>query len=641
MKLKFKILLASALLLSLASCKKYLDVTPDDVATLNSSFANANETQSYLIGNCYSILQRLGDVARNPGFTASGEVIIPTDLPSNQSLPGNGQDAGFNLMRGFQNAQNPLMNYWDAYNQGLNIWQAIRFCNTFLDNVNTPPDLTKDLKIRWIAEAKFLKAYYHYWLIRMYGAIPIADIAIPVNAPTDQVRPKQQSVDSCFNYVVRLLNEAILDLPPSIQNTITEDGRATQVIALAIKAEVLATQASPLFNGNPDYAAVKDISGNPLYSSTADPSKWQKAADACKAAIDAASASGAALYQFVAQSGITHMSDSTKKLLTIQGAVVDSWNVEQIWTLNNGFGYQIQASPRVNDYATTVYDFYSNFSVPMGETELFYTNHGVPINEDNAWDYTNRYKIVTGDDAHRYYIKKGYSTNSGNLYREERYYADVAFDGSVWFGFGNTDDNNPNYVNAVNGPAAPADPISYNSTGYWPKKLVPYQTSSVNTNQFNQKGYFWPFMRLTGLWLLYAECLNEVGGPSAEVYKWIDQVRARVDLPGVQQAWSTYSKNPSKPSTKDGLRAIIHQERRIELAFEGQAGWDLRRWKELQNLFSNPFVGWSVQAKPQTSANYYNLHAVYQPQFGLRDYLFPIQKYDLLVNPNLVQTPYW
>ncbi|WP_431214655.1 RagB/SusD family nutrient uptake outer membrane protein [Puia sp. P3] len=243
--MNYKILLVSALLLSGASCKKYLDVTPDDVATLNSSFANANETQSYLVGNCYSIMQRLADVVRNPGFTASGEVIIPTDLPANQSLPGNGQDAGFNLMRGFQNAQNPLMNYWDAYNQGLNMWQAIRFCNTFLDNVNTAPDLTPDLKVRWIAEAKFLKAYYHYWLIRMYGAIPIADAALPVNAPSDQVRQKQQPVDSCFSYVVRLLDEAIPNLPPTIMNTITEDGRITQVIALAVKAEVLATQASP------------------------------------------------------------------------------------------------------------------------------------------------------------------------------------------------------------------------------------------------------------------------------------------------------------------------------------------------------------------------------------------------------------
>ncbi|WP_240619095.1 RagB/SusD family nutrient uptake outer membrane protein [Chitinophaga costaii] len=622
------------------ACKKYLDVIPDDVATLNSSFANENEAQAYLLGNCYANLQRLSDVCRNAGFTTSGEVIIPTDLPSNQSLKGSGQDAGFNLLRGFQNVQNPLFNFWDAYNQGLNLWQSIRFCNTFLDNVNTPPDVTVTERKRWIAEAKFLKAYYHYWLIRMYGPIPIADVALPVNATTDQVRQKQLPVDSCFNYVVHLIDEALPDLPPSIQNVITEDGRITATIALAVKAEVLATEASPLFNGNPDYSSFANIDGTKLFSAAPDKAKWQKAADACKAAIDAANASGAALYQFVAQSGIAHMTDSTKLLLTLQGAVTSSWNTEQLWTLNPYFGYQIQASPRVNALATTVYNFFSNFSVPIGESELFYTNNGVPINEDKTWDYPNRYKVVQGDDANGHYVRKGYSTNKGNLNREARYYADIAFDGSTWFGSSNTDDNNPDVINAVNGPAAPLDPIAYNATGYWARKLVPYQTASAN-NSFQTFNYSWPFMRLPALWLLYAECLNEANGPSAAVYTWVDQVRARAGLPGIQAAWAQYSRTPNKPGTQDGLRQIIHQERRIELAFEGQAGWDLRRWKELQNVLVNPFLGWNVMNETKTTGQYYNLQTVYQPQFGLRDYLFPIQKADMLYNPNLVQTPYW
>lgn len=627
------------------SCSKYLDVVPDDVATLNSSFANANETEAYLFG-CYNYLQQMGNPLGNAGFTASGEIIFPTDLPSNTSL--NGADlSGFNLMRGLQNVTNPLYNYWDGYNirsgAGTRLWEAIRKCNTFLDNVNTPPDLGIDDKKRWIAEAKFLKAYYHYWLIRMYGPIPIEDKAMPVDAPEDSVREFQYPVDSCFNYVVNLLDQAIPDLPPTIQNTLTEAGRISQVIALAVKAEVLATEASPLFNGNPDYASFKGKHGENMFSTSIDPAKWQRAADACKAAIDAAQAQGAQLYQFVQQGGVTHMTDSTKELLTLQGAFVDSWNPEQIWTINTAFPYQIWAAPRVNDAAITVYDFFSNFGVPMAESELFYSNNGVPINEDKTFDYTNRYKVVQGDDANRFYVKKGYNTNKGNLNREPRYYADVAFDGGIWFGFGNTDDNNPNYINAVNGAAAPLDPISYNPTGYWAKKLTPYQTTASGgaSSTFQSQNYYWPFMRLTGLWLLYAECLNEVSGPSAEVYKYIDLVRARAGLQGVEQSWSQYSRNPDKPNTKDGLRQIIHQERRIELAFEGQAGWDLRRWKELQSVLTNPFQGWNTRSKEKTASAYYNIQNYYQPQFGIADYLFPIQKYDLLINPNLVQTPYW
>ncbi|BAV07939.1 Starch-binding associating with outer membrane [Filimonas lacunae] len=636
MKLLFKILPVAIALQFAASCKKYLDVTPDNVATLESAFTNANETQAYLFG-CYSTLQALADVRRNPGFTSSAEVVFPITLQDPTVLGGAGGDAGFNLMRGLQNAENPILNYWQGYNMGLNLWRPIRMCNTFLDNVDKPTDVSQFQRTRWIAEAKFLKAYYHYWLIRMYGPIPISDVALPVNTTSEEVRQKQQTVDSCFNYVVRLLDEAVPGLPAAIQNSATEAGRITSTIALAVKAEVLTTQASPLFNGNPDYAQVKGKDGQFLFPTTADATKWQKAAVACKAAIDAANATGAGLYQFTSNGNIVHMSDSTKQLLALQGGFVESWNPEQVWTLNPTFGWSYMATPRVNaDAASDAFAVYSNFSVPLAESELFYTSNGVPITEDKTWDYTNRYKTQPGDDAHRYYIKNNYTSASGNFHREPRYYSSIAFDGSVWFGSGNTDDNNPYYINAVNGYASYV-PQRYNVTGYWAKKLVHYLSSAGKTTVW--KSYSWPFIRITGLWLLYAECLNEANGPSSVAYEWLDKVRAHAGLPGVAQAWTQYSRNPGKYATKDGLRQIIHQERRIELAFEGQAGWDLRRWKELQNVLSGPVQGWNYRQK--TAPGFYQVSNVYQPVFNVRDYLFPIQNYDLLTNPNLVQTPYW
>ena len=146
-------------------------------------------------------------------------------------------------------------------------------------------------------------------------------------------------------------------------------------------------------------------------------------------------------------------------------------------------------------------------------------------------------------------------------------------------------------------------------------------------------------MRLAGLYLLYAEALNEVNGPTAEVYTYIDRVRARAGLPGVQNAWANFSKNPGKPNSKEGLRQIIHQERRNELCFEGQSGWDLRRWKELQQVLSQPLQGWGINE--EQAVNYYRPRTVLEPVFNVRDYLFPVQTYDLIVNDNLVQTPYW
>jgi hypothetical protein len=70
----------------------------------------------------------------------------------------------------------------------------------------------------------------------------------------------------CFGYIMSLLDDAIPDLPPVIENQTIEFGRITKFIAMSVKAEVLTTAASPLFNGNPDYASFKDKDGKSLFS---------------------------------------------------------------------------------------------------------------------------------------------------------------------------------------------------------------------------------------------------------------------------------------------------------------------------------------------------------------------------------------
>ena len=174
-------------------------------------------------------------------------------------------------------------------------------------------------------------------------------------------------------------------------------------------------------------------------------------------------------------------------------------------------------------------------------------------------------------------------------------------------------------------------------SGYWPSKLVSYQ--SVFGTEVTQASFRMPLIRLAGLYLLYAETLNEVNGPTGEVYNYIDKVRLRAGLKGVKEAWSLYSSNPGKASTKEGLRSIIQQERRIELCFEGRIGWDLRRWKIIQDVLGKPLQGWNIQ--DPTPEGYYRQRNLVVPAFGLKDYLWPIKYNDLIINPNLVQNPYW
>ncbi|MEO3406730.1 RagB/SusD family nutrient uptake outer membrane protein [Mucilaginibacter sp. CAU 1740] len=637
MKIHFKYILVALLATGILGCKKYLDVTPDNVGTIDYAFRNRNEAENYLF-TCYATLQQLRYPQNDGGFTNSGEIIFPNNLSDNQGI----DPTGFNLIRGTQNTQNPGLNYWNGENGGQSTFKALRRCNTMLENIDKPTDLTAGEKKRWIAEVKFLKAYYHFYLFRMYGPIPIIDKNLPITSSQEDVDIKRAPVDSVVNYMVRLLDQAAPDLPEVISNQATELGRITKPIALSVKAQILATAASPLYNGNPDYASMKNRDGQALFSSAYDGTKWDKAAAACLEAITDCEANGIRLSKFIPPANIPgNLTDSLKEVLTLQTAVTAEWqlNPELIWALSPTFPVQSFCMPRLTAASAATPIFQGTFAPPISEQEMFYTNKGLPIDQDATWDYNGRYEMRTGDAANRYYIRQDYTTVKAHFNREPRFYADLAFDGGIWYGNGNLNPESAYYVQGrgTNAWAGPKDNIKLNITGYWPKKLVNYLT--VYDANYTIIEYHLPVIRLAGLYLLYAEALNEQGKPYAQVVPYIDRVRQRAGIPGVVDAWTNYSRNPSKFTTKDGLRDIIHQETRIELAFECQPGWDLRRWKELQSVLSKPLLGWNIY-EPD-AINYYKPRALVTPVFNVRNYLWPIKSDDLIVNNNLVQNLNW
>jgi len=617
------------------SCKKYLDVTPPNVGTLDYAFRNRNEAESYLFG-CYNALQSMASVITDPGFVMSSEIIYPPDLE--------GFNVYFQLIRGnSQNISNPVLNFWEGSNGGINLFGAIRKCNIMLENIDKPIDISPNEKARWIAEVKFLKGYYIYFLARMYGPIPLYKVNFPIDASSEEMQIRREPVDSVFNYAVQLIDESIQDLPQQIMNPTDELGRITKLIALSVKAEMLATAASPLFNGNPDYASFKDKEGTTLFNPTYESKKWEDAANACKAAIDEANLLNKRLYNFIPNASVGNLTDSVKRLLTIQNAVTEKWdiNTELIWALNPTFGYQNLSIPRMYaDNAKILYQAAGSFAVPIETTELFYTSNGVPIEEDKTWDYTGRYAVQNGDADHRFYIRSGYSTIKANFNREPRFYASLGFDGGYWFGNGVLNQSTMLTVQAkgLGSIAGPLDKWTTNVTAIWPKKLVSYLTV-FNGSAFSPEPFHLPRIRLSGLYLLYAECLNEANGPSSQVFEYVDKVRARAGLKGVVESWTNYSKTPGTISTKEGVRKIIHRERRSELCFEAQAGWDLRRWKEMPEVMAKPMRGWSVQ---QTAAvSFYQPVTQFIPAFSVKDYLWPLSDAVLLNNKKNVQNPLW
>lgn len=621
------IYLALSCIIALASCKKYLDIIPDNIPTIEYAFDDRVRAERYLV-TCYSYLPNLN--------TPSNPATYSDMVWSNDAVDFLNQ-YGHKMLRDGNNSSNPYLDYWEGANGGKDLWQGIRDCNIFIENIGKVRDLEDYEKKRWTAEVKFLKAYYHFYLLQMYGPIPVVRENIPVSAPSEQVKVFREPVDEVVDYIIQLLNEASPDLPLKIENEVSELGRITKPICLAMKAKILVTAASPLFNGNRDYPTMIDKRGKALFNQVEDKDKWVKALDACKAAIDTCHMAGIQLYKLPV---IANLSDSTKTVLTVSQIVTDKWNKERIW------GSGVFSSVTTEEYTiprlTTEHAVFTRMAIAptLKMAELYYSNNGVPINEDKFYDYDNRYSLTTSTDNHKFYLQKNVFTVKLHMNREARFYGGLGIDGGLWYGLGRVDDLQQWPVNTKLGSESGFQHIErFTPTGYFIKKLSNY-LSTYNTTTYVSKRWDFPIFRLADLYLLHAEALNEtLSAPTAEVYTYIDQIRQRAGLKSVAESWSSSSRFPEKYLNKEGMRDIIRREREIELAFEGHHFWDIRRWKLAIQRLNEPIRGWNIQGK--TPDDFYQVRTIKNIQYSIRDVLWPIRRSNLSINNNLVQNPGW
>lgn len=624
-----------------ASCTDYLDVTPDNIATIDHAFQNRHEAEGFLFG-IFSHLPSSCHLNGNPGLTAGDEGWLIENAATFTN------PMAWRIAKGEQNTQAPIANYWSSHqsggdSQGANrLWTPIRDANIFLENIHKPFDLDEYERIQWIAEVKFFKAYYYFWLFRLYGPLPILKDNLPISASPEEVQVFREPVDEVVEYIVSLLDESIPDLPLKVMDVFSELGRPTQPMAYALKAQVLTYAASPMYNGNTDYADFIDRRGIQLFPQEYKPEKWKRAVDALKEAIDVAHEANHELYNFNTSTYSKDLNDSTILAMNVRGAVVERWNPEIIWGDSRG---GTTAYQRENFFG--VYRKHGTgmiYGPPLSIVEQFYSKNGVPIDEDIEWEGIDWYEQKAGDKAHNRFIREGFTTVNLHFNREYRFYGSVSFDGSLYYGAGKLTNDRDLHVTPFRANLQPGGfyTMYHSPTGYNAKKVVHYfttQTTVANSNA-TYYDYQWPIIRLADLYLMYAEALNETkANPDAEVYEYIDLVRARSGLKGVVESWNNHSTNPDKPSTKEGMREIIQRERMIELAFEGIRFWDFRRWKLSEEYMNKPIRGWNIiETDPE---EFYKVQNIYDLKFEKKDYLWPIEIRELLKNQNLMQNPGW
>ncbi|MDR2817003.1 MAG: RagB/SusD family nutrient uptake outer membrane protein, partial [Proteiniphilum sp.] len=179
-----------------SSCSDYLDIVPDNTATLEDYFANKQKA--------YQPLAKVYRYIRD-----YYHIIYSPYMFGDEWLEGQAWDynsAGITpimVMKGQMNEQFQPVDAWGFDYQG------IRAANTFLENIGKVPDMTAEEKNEWAAQVKFLKAFFYFDLLREYGPFIIVDKNIPLDATPEEMYLWRSKLEDCFDYIIRLIDEAI------------------------------------------------------------------------------------------------------------------------------------------------------------------------------------------------------------------------------------------------------------------------------------------------------------------------------------------------------------------------------------------------------------------------------------------------
>jgi hypothetical protein len=661
MKVFSKFILLAALL-CVASCRKYLEVVPDNTMKLENVFSTKTDCYNAL-AKMYSYLPH--DESTHVTMWSLGDEFIGRIDPAVQNSTGNLRAE--RIMRGLQSVGDPMLGSWSGTGGVLPLYQAIRSTNVFLSYIDDVRNMTDIERADWKAQATFLKAYYHFLLLQKYGPIIISDKIISPEALSDELFQKRDKVEDCFDFIIRLMNEAI----PNLTERVEENnlGQIDQIVASAIKARVLYFRASPFYSGNKEFFGdFYDHDGQPFFpvNDTKERTleKWNECLTALNEAIEIAKRNGKDLFHYAKEPYVKDRAyvelnpDKMKTYYDLRMLIVDPWNEELLWGNSNINIYsegELAHSTNLrltSDGGATEGDMNAApFSWQwMGASyrmlERYYTHNGLPIEEDLTFNYNTRHDtyITPGVEDPGYaeiagLLQPGYQTINLYINRELRFYANMMVTGG--YARSHFEILKANMMQGTSGGYMPSvNSTDFYCTGVGTQKFVHPESRSSNWQR--QVKYPYPIIRMADLYLMKAMALNEVKStPDQEVWDAVNIVRSRAGIPDVEDVWSNpdLAKTVNMHTSQSGMRDIILRERSIEFAFEGIYFWDMLLQRKAHTAFSTPIQGWNYKGINQSS--FFVLGVVQSRKFTVRDYLWPIDLNELNTNGNLIQNPGW
>jgi hypothetical protein len=159
-----------------------------------------------------------------------------------------------------------------------------------------------------------------------------------------------------------------------------------------------------------------------------------------------------------------------------------------------------------------------------------------------------------------------------------------------------------------------------------------FLSASGSQSSYSNTEHDFPIIRYAEILLNYAEAENEAVGPDASVYAAINAIRKRAGL------------NPySLPAglSQSAMRSRIHHERRVEMAFEEQRFWDIRRWRIAASVLNGTLHGMQITQNSNNTFTYKVVNAENTSFDASKMYLYPIPYKETISNRSLTQNPNW
>lgn len=609
---------ASVLMIALSatSCKDYLNIDNyfDDEFKIDSAFSSSRNIEAYMWGAAAMFIDESNTIrnAYTPGPMATDEGFNGLTNANGSGNIYHGMDfATGRITPDFYGEGSTNLNQWGRY------YKIIRKCNTILQNLDVPQDLTNANRARIEGYTRFIRAYAYYYLILDFGPpILLGDEVVNTNEDLEYYNRERPTYDEAMNYICDEFEKSALLLPTEVG--ILDFGKPTRGAAYALIARLRLMHASPLFNGGPVAAAYfgswnRESDGTHYVSQQYDETRWALAAAAAKRVIDMnkyklytvdADDQTAALPQGVTSDPNFYATypngaggiDAFKSYSDIfTGESYAAVNPEFIWARNTAY---LNTTINQGSFPPSL-GGWGRFCVTQKVVDAYLMDDGRTKEEASIDGYYSETGFTTQARNFSWYPL---NANIYNMYanREMRFYASVGFNGAVWQNLSVQSKTNHvadyYYQGADGRGGVTATSPNYPITGYVIKKYNHPMDALTGTGARSiNKAY--SIIRYAEILLIYAEALNNLKGTYTvelgneqytlsrdveEIKKSFNQVRYRAGLPGLTDA---------QVGSPDQVQDQIERERMVEFLWENLRYYDVRRWGIYEETEREPMSG--------------------------------------------------